>query len=100
MASFGRFDIVYAWGSLHHTGDLWVAVERSADIVSLTGVLYVSIYPDRGIRSILWCRIKRSYCSNWIGKLVVLAVFIPYFAIRALVEDLCHARNPIRRYTD
>ena len=100
MASLGRFDIVYAWGSLHHTGDLWGALERSAQHVSLTGALFVSIYPDLGIRSTIWRRIKRIYCSNWLGKLVVLSVFIPYFVLRAVVEDLCHARNPVRRYMD
>lgn len=100
MASLGRFDIVYAWGSLHHTGDLWGALARTTRHVNPDGVLYVSIYLDRGVRSVIWGRIKRTYTSNRIGRLVVLSVFLPYFAIRGLVEDICRARNPVRRYTD
>ena len=100
MASLGRFDIVYAWGSLHHTGDLWGALERSAKRVSLRGVLYVSIYLDRGFKSIIWRRVKRTYCSHWIGRVLVLSVFVPYFAVRGFVEDICRGTNPTRRYTD
>ena len=49
LASLGRFDIVYAFGSLHHTGDMWTAIELTADRVVDGGVLYLSIYLDPGL---------------------------------------------------
>jgi 2-polyprenyl-6-hydroxyphenyl methylase/3-demethylubiquinone-9 3-methyltransferase len=29
----GRYDIVYSWGVLHHTGDMWEAIRRAAALV-------------------------------------------------------------------
>ena len=100
MVALGRFDIVYAWGSLHHTGDLWGALRRAAERVGPNGVLYVAIYLDQGVRSTIWRRIKRTCASSRIGRLAVLSAFVPYFTIRGLLEDLCRARNPVRRYVD
>lgn len=98
--ALGRFDIVYAWGSLHHTGDLWKAMDLAARRVAAGGSLYVMIYPDRGWASIVWRAVKRTYCSGFLGSMVVLALFVPYFAIRGGLEDLCRLRNPVRRYTN
>ena len=100
MASLRRFDVVYAWGSLHHTGSMWEAIESAAGRVAANGVLFISIYPDRGWTSVVWRAIKRLYCSSFVGRTVVLAVFVPYFAIRGLIEDAWRLQNPIRRYTD
>ena len=26
----GQFDVVYSWGVLHHTGDMWEAIDKAA----------------------------------------------------------------------
>lgn len=44
MATLGTFDIVYAWGVLHHTGDLWAAFQRAAACVSPGGRFFVALY--------------------------------------------------------
>ncbi len=44
MAGLGRFDIVYAWGVLHHTGDQWRALAHAADCVSDQGRFYLALY--------------------------------------------------------
>ena len=98
--ALGRFDIVYAWGSLHHTGDMWKAMELAANGVATGGSLYTSIYPDQGWVSIAWRAVKRTYCSSFVGSMVVLAVFVPYFVVRAGLADLCNLRNPVRRYLE
>lgn len=45
MKGLGTFDIVYAWGSLHHTGDMWQAIQNSAGCVRRSGgTLVMAIY--------------------------------------------------------
>src|SRR4051812_25315441 len=33
LGTLGRHEFVYAWGSLHHTGDMWRAIGNAADLV-------------------------------------------------------------------
>jgi 2-polyprenyl-6-hydroxyphenyl methylase/3-demethylubiquinone-9 3-methyltransferase len=41
---FGVFDVVYAWGSLHHTGSLRKAWQIAAKLVAPGGLLIVAVY--------------------------------------------------------
>jgi SAM-dependent methyltransferase len=59
--SLGRFDIVYAWGVLHHTGNLQLALANVARPVARGGHLFIAIYNDQGLYSRLWARVKRGY---------------------------------------
>ena len=61
--SLGRFDIVYAWGVLHHTGDMWQALDLVKNLVTPGGRLFIAIYNDAGDFSRKWLRIKRLYCA-------------------------------------
>jgi 2-polyprenyl-6-hydroxyphenyl methylase/3-demethylubiquinone-9 3-methyltransferase len=54
-------DIVYSWGVLHHTGDMWRALANVDALVSPGGLLFIAIYNDQGRRSRVWRRIKRIY---------------------------------------
>ncbi|MBI3860448.1 MAG: methyltransferase domain-containing protein [Planctomycetia bacterium] len=40
----GHFDVVYAWGSLHHTGAMYEAWRKAAGMVAPGGMLIVALY--------------------------------------------------------
>lgn len=62
MQSLGTFDIVYSWGVLHHTGAMWLALERAiARVARADGRLYIAIYNDQGWKSHAWWFVKLAY---------------------------------------
>lgn len=48
VESLGKFSVVYAWGVLHHTGDVWRAIENAAKTVENGGKLFIALYNDQG----------------------------------------------------
>jgi SAM-dependent methyltransferase len=61
VEALGTFDIVYSWGVLHHTGEMWSAIHRAAAAVTRNGCLFIAIYNDQGPWSVFWTRVKRTY---------------------------------------
>ena len=57
----GVFDVVYAWGVLHHTGAMWRAMENTCARVAPHGLLFLAIYNNAGPRSEIWLPLKRFY---------------------------------------
>jgi 2-polyprenyl-6-hydroxyphenyl methylase/3-demethylubiquinone-9 3-methyltransferase len=100
VASLGSFDIVYSWGVLHHTGFMWDGLKNVQIPLASSGKLFIALYNDQGVKSLLWLGVKRFYCSSVIGKAVVIALFIPYFIFGGLIVDILRFRSPLRRYLD
>ena len=44
VATLGSFDVVSSWGVLHHTGDVWKAIENAAGLVRPGGRLWIALY--------------------------------------------------------
>jgi len=61
IKSLGAFDVVYSWGVLHHTGQMWKALENARLPVAPGGKLFIAIYNDMGTQSARWKWIKRTY---------------------------------------
>jgi 2-polyprenyl-6-hydroxyphenyl methylase/3-demethylubiquinone-9 3-methyltransferase len=89
----GSFDVVYSWGVLHHTGDLWRAIECAAGMVAPGGRFAFSLY-ERTPLCGLWEREKRFYSKAHprVQKLMRAAYLVPYAA-----ASVAAGRNPFRR---
>jgi 2-polyprenyl-6-hydroxyphenyl methylase/3-demethylubiquinone-9 3-methyltransferase len=98
LTAKGQFDVVYSWGVLHHTGDMWRALANVSTSVAPGGQLLIAIYNDQGARSVWWRRVKQLYCSGFTGKLLVCSVFLPVFVGGGALRDVFRRRNPLARY--
>ncbi len=86
LSLLGKFDIAYSWGVLHHTGNMWQALENAAIPVRPDGTLYIAIYDDRGLRSRYWRVIKEIYNKNRIARLAIILAHVPYLLGRDFVS--------------
>ncbi len=48
-----QFDVVYSWGVLHHTGDMWLAIDNASSFVRDGGRFVIALY------------IKTYFCGFW-----------------------------------
>ncbi|RKY84732.1 hypothetical protein DRQ09_08200 [candidate division KSB1 bacterium] len=95
IKSIGTFDIVYSWGVLHHTGDMWKAIDNVCHLVKKDGLLYIAIYnradglaiyPDgRFGPSKFWKFEKRIYSKLPLFLQNVIEFFVMSFLILAYI---------------
>ena len=101
LRSLGKFDVVYSWGVLHHTGDMWTALDNVARSVADGGFLFISLYNDQGGASRRWKRIKQLY--NRLPRGLRFLVILPSFVVlwwRRLAKDAFRGQpfHSIREY--
>jgi 2-polyprenyl-6-hydroxyphenyl methylase/3-demethylubiquinone-9 3-methyltransferase len=96
LNSLGQFDLVYAWGVLHHTGAMWQALENVIPLVAEGGKLYISIYNDQGDASRRWAALKKFYNQSPrpIKAVIVLGV-ASLWLIRSSLVRLMRFQNPL-----
>ena len=93
----GRYDIVYSWGVLHHTGAMWQALENVAGLVANNGLLFLAIYNDQGWKSRYWKFIKRQYNAGPVRQAAIVAAHIPYFYMRTGAALALKGKQRVRR---
>jgi len=89
-----QFDVVYSWGVLHHTGQMYRAFEAVKELVGANGTLVISIY-NRHFTSPLWKCVKYAYVKSprFIKKLMVYSILcLKYFALWVTTRQ-----NPLKR---
>jgi 2-polyprenyl-3-methyl-5-hydroxy-6-metoxy-1,4-benzoquinol methylase len=103
LKSLGTFDVVYSWGVLHHTGQMWRALDNVRFSVAPGGKLFIAIYNDMGSQSRRWRLIKRMY--NKLPRvfrlpfaLIVMAPHETKSALRAL--SALRARQYVRSWIE
>ena len=101
LRSLGSFDVVYSWGVLHHTGNMWTALANAAIPVAPGGKLFIAIYNDQGTASRRWTKVKKLY-NRLPRGLKFVAVWPSFWVLnwRPLVKDFLRAKpfQSIRDY--
>ncbi|HLY17753.1 MAG TPA: class I SAM-dependent methyltransferase [Bryobacteraceae bacterium] len=93
LAGLGTYDVVYAWGVLHHTGAMWQALENAAGLVAPEGKLFLAIYNDQGNISHRWRFIKQTYNRLPTGtRFIVSLPVLVHLYWRRTLRDLLRLR--------
>jgi 2-polyprenyl-6-hydroxyphenyl methylase/3-demethylubiquinone-9 3-methyltransferase len=88
-------DVVYSWGVLHHTGDMYTAIRNAAALVKPGGRFAIAIYnrvTGRWLDSQRWWQIKRAY--NRAPRVVQKAMEFTY-ALYLTLGSLKRGVNPL-----
>ncbi len=95
LARLGQFDIVYSWGVLHHTGDMWKALANIVPLVRHEGKIFVALYNDKGTESRLWRHIKRIYNASPSPVRSMMALLcLAHFQGKSAVGKLLQLKSP------
>jgi 2-polyprenyl-3-methyl-5-hydroxy-6-metoxy-1,4-benzoquinol methylase len=102
MERLPQFDLVYAWGVLHHTGDVWHALRNAAMRVKPGGMLYIAVYsadvqidpPPQ-----FWVEVKRKYVSSgWVTRRCMEVWYIWLFEMAGDLRELFGFWRKVREY--
>lgn len=97
VQSLGMFDLVYAWGVLHHTGAMWSALNNAGLPVKSQGVLFISIYNDQGWLSKYWLTVKKLFNKNIINRNIIIIFHLPFLYAGPWLYRLLTRRLKIER---
>jgi predicted RNA methylase len=102
VGSLPSCDVVYSWGVLHHTGNMWKAIENAARPLHESSVFYIALYSSDACTdppAAHWLKVKREYNRASLPKKRWMEWHYAWNA--SIKRDLLKGRNPqayIREY--
>lgn len=108
LQTLGTFDVVYSWGVVHHTGDMWTAIDHLVPLVREQGRMVLAIYNDQQYISRAWRGVKKIYQRlprvlrpGWVAG-IGLAIFFKRLIVTVLASllRLLTFRNPFKPFSN
>jgi 2-polyprenyl-3-methyl-5-hydroxy-6-metoxy-1,4-benzoquinol methylase len=93
LRSLGVFDVVYSWGVLHHTGDMWSALSNVDTSVAPDGLLFIALYNHQPFASKYWTCVKRIYNQYRISRPILVLIHFMYPTIPSIVLKWVQGRS-------
>ena len=86
-------DVVYAWGVLHHSGNMWLGIKNAAMLLKQGGLFYLAVYCKTKMCGV-WKQIKRCYTMSPqpIQELMTLS-----YAGMVVLRYVAGLQNPIQQ---
>lgn len=89
-----QYDIVHSWGVLHHTGEMWEAINNSSELVNKNGKFIIAIY-NKHWSSPLWHTIKKTY--NYSPKFIKKLIISIFYFIILIAKFSVTFKNPFKK---
>jgi 16S rRNA G966 N2-methylase RsmD len=96
MEKLPKSDIIYSWGVLHHTGDMWAAVRNAAIPMKADSLFYIALYSSDNYVDPppeYWLKIKRRY-----NRTIALGkrwMELQYAMRYLIIPELKAGQNPV-----
>lgn len=92
IKKLGQFEIVYAWGVLHHSGKMWQAIENTIKMIKPGGLFYLAIY-NKHKSSEKWQKLKKRY--HYASRQMQILMESAYIT-RFFLMEFSSFRNPLK----
>ncbi len=94
ILQLGQFDIVYSWGVLHHTGNMWRSIDVASQLVSPNSLFVIAIY-NRHWSCKFWRTVKRLY--NIVPAIIQRLMIWIFFIVIAAAKLIVTRKNPFKK---
>jgi 2-polyprenyl-3-methyl-5-hydroxy-6-metoxy-1,4-benzoquinol methylase len=102
LSKLPEYDLVYSWGVLHHTGEVWTAIENAAAKVKTGGQFYIALYSsDAPMYETpeFWLNVKRRYVSSgWVVRRLMDLWYVWRFDMQKDLKNFSSFRVKMREY--
>jgi 2-polyprenyl-6-hydroxyphenyl methylase/3-demethylubiquinone-9 3-methyltransferase len=95
-----NFEYIYSWGVLHHTGDMWKALDAVAQNAKSNSRFVVSIYNDLGRETDLWAKLKEIYVNHLISRPFIVAYAWYRFWSKQQLKNLILGQDPFKSWRE
>ncbi|MGZ0076715.1 class I SAM-dependent methyltransferase [Methylomonas sp. YC3] len=97
LETLPKVDVLYSWGVLHHTGDMWLAIANAASRLKQDGVFYIALYSKDVYvdpPAEYWLAVKREY--NLAGPIKKKWMVWCYAWSETIKRSLRKGKNPFK----